>query len=87
MNEEKEEVGRKSSSAKYGRRSLGNVAEISGKFDQKFEKAKGGAEEDSSQVKLEKYWRSLHEFQQFHKGRLDSANKDENHLYSLGKNQ
>lgn len=39
---------------------------------------------DSAQEELEKYWRSLHEFRQFHKGRLDSANNEDDHLYGLG---
>lgn len=37
---------------------------------------------DSAQQELEKYWRGLSEFRQFHKGRLDSANNED--LYSFG---
>lgn len=62
---------RRSSSAKFGRRAQGN------------DEGKATQDLDSTQEELEKYWKGLREFRQFHKGRLDSANNGDD-LYCLG---
>lgn len=71
---EKNERETRSFSARFGRRAQGND-----------EKGKEKQELESTQEELEKYWKGLHEFRQFHKGRLDSANNQDNQLYGLGK--
>lgn len=66
-NEDNTGIQKRSASAKFGRRAQGNE-----KHDL-----------DSTQEELEKYWKGLREFRKFHKGRLDSANNEDD-FYCLG---
>lgn len=64
---------KQSTSARFGRRASRNEEKNRQRYL------------DSTQVELEKYWKGLQEFRQFHKGRLDSSSNRDNHLYYLGK--
>lgn len=76
MNEEESnEQTKQSSSAKYGRRAMGNGCAT---WEANSENV------DSTQEELEKYWRSLQGFRQCHKGRLDSANNEDGDLFRMG---